>query len=84
MPFQYKMIQIPPNISVRGVEQGQEAAQYLENVVNGQAGQGWDFYRVDTIGVEVSPGCLMSLLGRSSEYNNYYVVSFRKETQSPT
>lgn len=84
MPYQYRMVQVPPNISVRGVERGQEAAQYLQNLVNEQAGQDWEFYRVDTIGVEVRPGCLMALLGRRAEYTQYFVVTFRRESQSTT
>ena len=89
MPFEYRMVQIPPNISVRGVEQGQEAANFLENVVNEQARQGWDFYRIDTIGVESRPGCTGILLRLLTggflrgqlTYTNYYVASFRRESQ---
>ena len=84
MPYQYKMVQIPANISVSGVERGREAAQYLENVVNQEARQGWEFYRVDEIGVEVRPGCLMALFGQKATYTQYYVVTFRREAQSST
>ena len=83
MPYQYNMIQIPPNISVRGGGRGQEAAQYLENVVNEQAVEGWEFYRVDNIGVEVPAGCL-AIFGQKSTYTNYYVVTFRRESQTTT
>ena len=82
MPYQYNMIQVPPNISIQGAERGQEAAQYLQNVVNEQARQGWEFHRVDTIGVEVKPGCLFALLGRSAEYTQYFVITFRREESS--
>ena len=80
MPYQYKMSQIPPSISVRGQEQGTEAASYLESQANEQARQGWEFYRVDTVGVEVSPGCIGGLLGQKATYTNYFVITFRKET----
>lgn len=80
MPYEYRMVQIPPNIEVRGVERGNEAAQYIQTIANQQAQDGWEFYRVDTIGVAISPGCLGPLFGRSTEYTNYYVVTFRKET----
>lgn len=82
MAYQYRMVQIPPNISVRDAERGQEAAQYLQSLVNEYAREGWEFYRVDTIGVEVRPGCLFSLLGRSAEYTQYFVVTFRREAGS--
>ena len=84
MPYQYRMVQVPPNVSVQGVEQGQEAAQYLQNLVNEQTRQGWEFYRVDQIGVENRPGCLLALLGQKATYTQYYVITFRSEGQSTT
>lgn len=79
MAYQYNMIQLPPNISLRGAEQGNEAAQYLSSLANEQARQGWEFYRVDMIGVEVSPGCLGALMGQKATYTQYYVATFRRE-----
>lgn len=79
MAYEYKMVQLPPNISVdHKVQRGNEAASYLENVVNGMAKVGWDFYRVDVVGVQVNPGCLGAILGRRQELINYYVITFRK------
>lgn len=79
--YQYKMIQVPPNIQVQAKEhRGNEAAAYLENIVNTTARDGWEFYRVDEIGVKVSPGCLAALLGQKDVFSNYYVISFRKPT----
>lgn len=74
------MIQIPPNITVKQ-KYGQEAAMYLNQIVNQEAQQGWEFHRVDTIGVEVAPGCLQGLLGQSNQTHHYYVVSFRRGQQ---
>lgn len=79
MAYQYRMIQIPPGISILGAERGTEAAEYLQQLANEQAQQGWEFYRVDTVGVEVNPGCLGALLGRKAQTTEYYVVTFRKE-----
>jgi len=77
--YQYKMVQVPPNIEVQAREhRGNEAAAYLEGVVNSNAGQGWEFYRVDAIGVSVRPGCLAGLLGGKRVTSTYYVVTFRK------
>ena len=80
MIYEYKMIQIPPNIAVaeKGYK-GTEAAHYLEKVVNEMARKGWEFYRTDSIGVQVNPGCLGMILGRKQELMDYYVISFRKE-----
>lgn len=80
MNYIYKMIQIPPNISVQAkYHQGNEAASYLESLVNQWAEQGWEFLRVDAIGVQVQPGCLMGLFGQSSTPTIYYVITFRRE-----
>jgi hypothetical protein len=75
--YQYKMVQIPPNISVKAKDNKNGiAAQYLENVVNEFAQEGWEFQRVDTIGIEEKPGCFGS---NKLGVVNYYVITFRKE-----
>lgn len=78
--YQYKMVQVPPSIEVQAKQhKGNEAAAYLEGVVNTYAKDGWEFYRVDAIGVNVKPGCIASLLGQKEVLHTYYVVSFRKQ-----
>ncbi|WP_431642433.1 DUF4177 domain-containing protein [Enterobacter mori] len=75
--FQYKMVQVPPSISVRPKDNKSGiAAQYLEDVVNEWAAQGWEFQRVDTIGIEERPGCFG---GSKVKFMQYYVITFRKE-----
>lgn len=76
--YEYRMVQIPPNISVRQAT-GNDAALYLQSVVNHQAAQGWEFVRVDTIGVYVPAGCLAGVFGGQSTTRQYYVVTFRKD-----
>lgn len=73
----YKMVQIPPNITVRE-QKGAEAAAYLERVVNSHATEGWEFYRVDPVGVRVQPGCLGILMGIKEGEATYYVITFRR------
>jgi len=81
MKFTYKMVQIPPNIVVSNKSKtGQDAADYLESVVNEWAGKGWEFMRVDEIGVVSQPGCLGGLIGQKETHIVYYVITFRKET----
>ena len=80
MTYQYKMVQVPQVIEVKSKEyHGGEAAAYLEQIVNRHAKQGWEFYRVDTIGELIEPGCFASLFGKKAEVFQYYVVTFRKE-----
>lgn len=79
--YQYKMVQVPPNIEVQSKEhRGNEAATYLQGVVNSQAQDGWEFYRIDTIGVNVKPGCFAALLGQKEVLSTYYVITFRKQS----
>lgn len=79
MSYQYKMMQVPPVIKLKAKDrQGGEAASYLEQIVNQEAQSGWEFYRVDTIGVYTQAGCIASLFGSKDELIEYYVVTFRK------
>ncbi len=78
--YEYKMVQIPPNIAVQmKAHKGNEAAAYLESVVNEYASKGWEFHRIDSIGVELQPGCFDALFGKKTENSTYYVISFRME-----
>jgi hypothetical protein len=78
MTYQYHMVQVPPNIIVKAKGyKGNEAAAYLQETVTQMAAQGWEFYRVDPIGVEIQPGCLAALLGARVQQMTYYVVTFR-------
>ncbi len=79
MSYQYKMLQVPPVIQITAKEKkGREAAAYMEEIVNEQAQAGWEFFRVDSIGIHTEPGCLASLFGKKAETLEYYVVTFRK------
>lgn len=78
--YEYHMVQIPPAIVV-AESRGSEAANYLQSVVQQHARNGWEFYRLDSIGVQVSPGCLGFLMGIRHERQEYYVITFRKPAQ---
>lgn len=75
--FTYKMVQIPPGIVLQKQSDG-AAAAYLQNVVNSMADDGWEFYRVDPIGVSIQPGCLGFLMGRQPSNTTYHVITFRR------
>ena len=78
MPYEYKMIQLPPNVEVGTGQKHTGAARYLENVVNEMAEDEWEFYRIDSIGVTERPGCLGALFGAKQEIVLYYVITFRR------
>ncbi|MBX3042010.1 MAG: hypothetical protein KF789_14990 [Bdellovibrionaceae bacterium] len=78
--YEYKMVQVPPHIEVQaGKNHGGEAAAYMQKIVDANATNGWEFYRVDPIGVNVKPGCLSALFGQKDVSYTYYVISFRKQ-----
>ncbi len=76
--YQYHMVQVPPNIHAQSGNKGNEAASYLQNIANEKSAQGWEFYRVDTVGVVESPGCLAALLGAKQSVTDYFVITFRR------
>ena len=80
--YVYKMVQVPPSIVVTGKQTGREASDYLEGLVNQWAKDGWEFYRVDTIGIVGPAGCLAALLGLTDGFKSLYVVTFRREARS--
>ena len=79
MAYEYCMKQIPPVIVVKNREdEKQGAAIYLEEIVNHYAQKGWDFQRVDEVGVYRPAGCLAALFGSKGQRTVYYVITFRR------
>lgn len=83
--YEYAMVQVPPNLALQGKhwlskapDVGGVAAAYLHAVVNEWAQQGWEFQRVDTIGITSSPGCIAGLFGAKQTIVQHYVVTFRR------
>lgn len=78
--YTYKMLQIPPNMALvaKGMFKQTVAANYLQQIVNTEAQQGWEFFRVDSVGVKSEPGCLAALMGAKAIDTVYYVVTFRR------
>lgn len=80
MRYDYHMVQVPPSIEVRSKDYaGNEAAAYLQGLADHYAEHGWDFYRVDVVGVRTKPGCLAALFGQRVQDLEFYVVTFRRE-----
>lgn len=79
MPYVYSTVQIPPNIQMNKRESGNEAATYLQDVLNKKGAEGWEFQSVEAIGVAVKPGCFEALKGTKQTFTNYYVIVFRRE-----
>ena len=83
--YTYKMLQIPPNMALaakgmfkQAPDPSSVAATYLQQIVNTEAQQGWEFFRVDSVGVKSEPGCFAALMGAKAIDTVYYVVTFRR------
>lgn len=52
-------------------------AAYLQSIISQNTAQGWEFYRIDTVNMVESPGCLGSLFGIKETTTTYNLVTFR-------
>ena len=80
MAYQYRMVQFTPSVIVTAKEalEPQVAAHYFEGVISYYATNDWEFYRVDTIQVIGTVGCLAALFGARRTNRTYSVLTFRK------
>ena len=70
---------LPLSIATNAVgDEAQLAADRVGRLVAEMAAEGWDFYRVETVGVLVRPGCLGPLLGQTSAEKTCYLAVFRR------
>ncbi len=84
VPYEYKFVQIPQAISVKRTSGDYAAADYIQETVDQYTKDGWEFYRIDTIGVASEPGCIASLFGAKTYYQDYAIICFRKSLRVNT
>lgn len=53
-------------------------SKQLEDLISAQATEGWEFYQLSNVNIQVTPGCLAGLLGGKESYVRYDQVIFRK------
>ena len=53
-------------------------ATHLNKAVSAFEAKGYEFLRIDTIHVDIRPGCIMALFGKQTEYHPYEFLVFRK------
>lgn len=81
MTFEYKMVQVPMNVmqpASKKARTGREAADYLEELANDMAADGWAFEGLEEMGIMIPQGCLG--IGRP-ERQAFYVATFRRERE---
>jgi len=76
MAFQYKVV--PFIGQIKGGESAASVSSQLEGLVNQHASQGWEFYQLSDVRIEIRPGCISALLGSKVSYVSYNQLIFRK------
>ena len=79
----YKVVALPRTIAVmkklfKETDSSAIVADYVQKVISEGIVGGWEFYRIDTVNLVESPGCLGGLLGQRETSTGYNVVTFRK------
>lgn len=77
--YEYKMIQLPQTFVLKK-DMGNEIAIHLEKLTQEWSAKGYEFYRIDSVGVLVQPGCLGVLTGIKQSMTYYNIVAFRRST----
>lgn len=75
------MLQLPQTFVLKQ-DTGKEIAAYLQQLSTNMSAEGWEYYRVDSVGVAVSPGCWATMFGAKQSMTYYNVVTFRRAKPS--
>lgn len=60
-------------------ENAKDVSNQLQAVINQQASHGWQFHSLQKVDIEVSPGCIGSLLGAKSSVITFDQLVFRRK-----
>jgi hypothetical protein len=61
--YEYKSFSFLAAVSGRDRKSADDAASQLTALINAKAVNGWEFYQLAPVNVEVRPGCLGAFLG---------------------
>lgn len=62
-------------------ENAQTISSQLESVINHYSEQGWEFYSLEKVNIQVKPGCLGTLLGFQVTFVTFDQIVFRQPIQ---
>lgn len=79
--YSYKVVPFIGNLKkdVFTVENAQKVSDQLQQLINAHAQQGWEFYRIDAVQIQISPGCLAGLFGQRTSWITFDQVVFRQQ-----
>lgn len=75
MPFRYKVV--PFRGHAKGGLDATDVARQLEVIIQHYASQGWEFYQLSDVNIEIRPGCIAGLFGATVQYARFDQVIFR-------
>ena len=64
---------------IKSSQSAAEVSGQLETLINGHAAQGWTLDQIQSVNIEVKPGCLAGLFGAKEVYVKFDQVVFRKD-----
>lgn len=77
--YEYKTISMPTYLGYKGRQTISDAlATYIQETINNNCTDGWEYYSTDTYYIEEVPGCWGMLLGCKSKSGTYNVLVFRR------
>lgn len=56
-----------------------EVSKQLQGTIAREAVDGWEFYQLNSVNIEVSPGCIASLFGAKVDYMQFDQLIFRRQ-----
>ena len=65
---------------LRSTETVAEVAKQLAAAIQQHASNGWMFHSINSVNIEVKPGCIASLFGRSTFYLQFDQIVLYKES----
>jgi hypothetical protein len=78
--YEYRVMPFVGNLKsgVFTVENAQKVSEQLQAVINQHVQAGWEFYRIDKVDIQITPGCLASLFGARVSFITFDQVIFRR------
>ena len=64
---------------IKSSQSAGEVSSQLESVINQHASQGWTLDQIQSVNIEVKPGCLAGLFGAKESYVKFDQIVFKQD-----
>lgn len=83
MKYEYKAVQVPQLIAAKDKKHhGKEAEIFMQAALSEHAADGWEYFRIEKIGVIERVGAWDSLFGKKGHAQEQSVLTFRRQASS--